>query len=215
MSTPTITPSIVDMCSLAQAKDWLGIDASNTDDDSIIQSLITSFSQFILNKTGIASFNSVQNYTETYDGNGYIRLFLRNRPVTNVSSVTVGSYAIPQSTSVTTPGWFIEHSARSIAFRSTPNDLMPPQSIYPYYFTPGIGNVLISYSAGYSRVPTDLQEAVYKAVAIYYRRKDYIDFDSKALSSGAGVSGTIKYRGWSLPPEIDSVIDFYSRYARP
>lgn len=209
-----ITPSIVDLCSLAEVKDWLGIQPDNTDDDSVIQSLITSFSQFVLNKTGISSFNCVQDFVDTYDGNGSYRIFTDNRPITNVSSVVVGSYNIPQSTSVTTPGYFIERAKKSIAFRSSGQLLMPPQSIYPYLFTPGVGNVVISYSAGYSRVPTDLQEACYKAVAIYYRRKDWIDYDSKSLSAGAGVSGTIRYRSWNLPPEINSVIDFYSRYAR-
>lgn len=214
MSTPVITPTTVDICSLAQVKDWLGIPASNTDDDSMIQGLITSFSQFVINKTGILSFNSVQNYVDVYDGNGNYRIFLNNRPITTVSSVIIGAYTVPQSTSLTSPGWFIEQSKKSIAFRSVGSALMPPQSIYPYSFVSGVGNIQISYSAGYTRCPLDLQEACFKSVAIYYRRKDYIDLASKSLSAGAGVSGTITYRLWDLPPEIKSVIDFYSRYAR-
>ena len=92
---------------------------------------------------------------------------------------------------------------------------MPPLSIFPYLFTPGIGNVQVSYSAGYTRCPYDLQEACFKAVAINYRRKEYIDLASKSLSAGAGVSGTISYRHWALPPEIEAVINHYARYARP
>lgn len=210
-----ITPTIVDLCSLAQAKDWLGLKQDNTDDDSVIQSVITSFSQWVLNITGALSYNSVQNYVDIYDGNGSFRMFLKNRPIVTVSSVIIGAYSVPPSTSTTSSGYFIEQTGRSIAFRSSGQSLTPAFSIFPYLFTPGVGNIQITYSAGYTRVPTDLQEACFKAVAITYKRKDYIDLISKALSSGAGVSGTISYRGWNLPPEIKDVINYYSRYARP
>jgi len=215
MSSPAITPSTVDMCTLGEVKDWLGIAYSNTDDDSMIQFLITSFSQYVINATGVESFNSVQNYVETYDGNGASRMFLDNRPIVNVTSVVIGAYSVPQSTNTTSSGFFIERSKKSIAFRSSGQALMPPLSIYPYQFTPGIGNVTVTYSAGYTRCPYDLQEACFKAVALNYRRKEWIGVHQKSLSAGAGVSGTITYTGWALPPEINAVLDIYSRYARP
>lgn len=203
-----------DLVQMDQVKDWLGIPFTNTDDDGTIQFLISAFSQYVLNKTGVSSFTSVQQYNEIYDGNGATRMFVNNTPIQSLISLTIGAFSPPVSTSTVYPGIYIELSKKSIAFRAQAGSFYPPSAIYPYFFLQGQGNIQIVYTAGFSSVPFDLGEACMAAVAINYKRKDYIDLASRSLSAGGG-SGTTTYRNWGLPPEINEVIEFYSRYARP
>ena len=206
--------NINDLVTLDQTKDYLGLQPSNTDDDITIQFLISGFSQYVLNRTGISSFTQTQTYNETYDGNNNQRIFVLNPPIVTLNSVTIGSYTVPMSTSLITAGVYVEQSGRSIAFRNSPGVLMPPYSIYPYAFTKGQGNILISYIGGYTSVPYDLGEAAMEAVSLAYRRKDWIGLESKSLSAGAGVTGTTRYFMGHLTPGIERVLNFYSRYAR-
>ena len=210
------TTSSADLCTLGQVKSWLGMNPTAVSkDDALLQLLISSFSTWVLHRTGRDSFNTVQTYTETQDGNGGARLFLRNSPITSVTSVNVGNYAIPQSTNVASNGWFIEDSKKSLALRYSRNNYSTqvPTGLYPYQFMRGIGNIIVVYSAGYTAVPFDLQEAVMKAVGVNYHRKDWIDLASKTLSAGQGVSGSTVYHKWILPPEIIMVLDRYTRRA--
>lgn len=212
------TPTIVDLCALDDLKVWLKIDLSNTDDDSTLGRLITSFSQWVLNKTGVQSFNSIQSYDEIYDGNGAVRIFIRNIPIVSVTSIQIGATLIPASTGLTVSGYYIEPSKKSIALRTfgTNPTNFPAGATYtltPYVFYPGNGNIEVKYTAGYSRVPTDLQEMAMKVLAITYRRKDYIDIAQKNLAATPG-SGSTRYRDWDMPPECKEVLNFYTRYAR-
>lgn len=214
--------SPLDLVTVSQVKDWLGIPTTNESSDNTIQFLITGFSQYVVNQTGIQSFNSVQQYDEILDGNGRGRMFVNNPPIQSIVSLNIGGVAVPPSSGPTIPGYYIEQQKRSIAFRSSGWSLAPPQSIFPYLFISGQGNVELVYNGGYITTPFDLAVSAMKAVSIYYQRKDYQDLASKTLSTGNG-TGTIAYRQWTLagmsgmnlPAEIMDVVSFYSRYARP
>lgn len=208
---PQLTTDLVE---IDDVKSWLGIESTNTDDDGILQLLISSFSRYVLNRTGQASFTSVNSYTEIYDGNNSTRLFLRNYPIVSVSSVIVGAVTVPTSGGLISSGWYIDPSGKSIALRwNTAIYQNPSQTIWPGVFSRGQGNIQVTYTAGYSTVPFDLQEATVEAVGIAYARKDWLDLASKTLSSGAGTSGTTVYRAWHLPPGIQYTIQHYTRRA--
>lgn len=215
MSTPP-SPTIpqIDLIALDQVKDWCSIAETNTDEDSILQFFITSFSQYVLNRTGVSSFNSVVQYTDTYDGNGRERLFVRNPPIQTLISAVAGTFNYPFSTGPSVAGIFVEDSQKSIAFRSQVGVLYPPMAIYPYYFPRGIGNIQVTYMGGYNSVPYDLQEICMEEIAILYFRKDWKDLASKAQSAGGGVTGTTTYRSWHLQPRSETILHFYMRYAR-
>lgn len=199
-----------DLVLLDDVKDWLGLSTANTDADNVLQILISGFSQYVLRRTGRTSFSQIENFTEIYDGNGAMRMFLHNSPIVSISSIIVGSYSIPQSTGLLVPGWFIEQSKKSIAIRVS-NGYMPPQSIFPYEFRRGIGNIQVTYSAGYSSVPYDLYEATMEMIGILYSRKDWKDLASKALSISGSGSGTTTYRKEFLTPGVEEIIRSYSR----
>lgn len=206
--------SKIDLVTLGEVKAWLKIKDEHNTDDGVLQFLITAFSDYALWRCGVDSFNSVNQYVEVYDGNGSVRMFLRNTPIVTINSVIAGGNTIPLSTGLTTPGYFIERSRKSIAFRSSGS--RNPASygrIFHYVFPEGIGNIQVDYTAGYEVVPPSLVEATMKAVAINYKRGEWIDLASKSLSTPQGGTGTTRYRDWSLPPEVRDVLSYYSRQA--
>jgi hypothetical protein len=212
--TVVITPQNVnDLVQLDDVKNWLGINLNNTDNDGIIQILISGFTKYVSDRTGIASFTQVNNYNEIYNGNGANRIFLKNYPIQSVISIQVGAYAVPQSTGLLYPGWFIEQDQKSIAIRYAGSGFyMAPYSIFPQNFTRGTGNVQVIYTAGYTSVPYDLYECAMKVVALNYMRRSWIDLATKSLSV-AGSSGHTSFRAWARPPETDEIIRYYQRRA--
>jgi len=215
-STPAVVvpaANSIDLVTLNDAKSWLDLDENNTDDDGLIQIIITGFSRYVLNRTGMDSF-SINTYTDIYDGNGAQELFLRNYPVTSVTSVIVGNYTVPQSTGLTIPGWYIDPHQKSIVLRSSGWGfyMTVPSSIYPQSFMTGRGNIQVIYQAGYTSLPADLYEIVMETIGIFYARKDWKDMASRALSIQGGSGTTVFKKSW-LPDGTEEVLRYYQRRA--
>lgn len=131
-----------DLVSLAEVKTWLGITNTDATRDALLSQLITQISRAIFNNINRNNLLP-QTVTETYDGSGHSRLQLRNWPALSVSSVTVDTATYAVSTSVSTPGFFLE-----------PPDTEPPgnmQLLHLRYcrFTKGWQNVSVTYTIGY------------------------------------------------------------------
>lgn len=204
--------SSIDLVLLSDVKAWLKIPQNNTNDDGLLQLVITGFSRYVLNRTGRDSFG-VATYTEICNGNGAQQLFLRNFPIISVTSIIIGSYTIPQSTGLTVPGWFIDMHKKSIVMRSLGYGFqMIPYSISPQCFYVGRGNIQVIYQAGHTSLPADLYEACMETIAVIYARKDWKDMLSRALSVQGG-SGTTAFRREFLAPGVDEIIYHYQRRA--
>lgn len=202
-----------DLTNLDDVKAWIGITTSSEDD--VISAAITAISLYWLWRTGRDSLNSNVAYNERYDGSGTRRQFLRNVPVTVVSSVTVDGVAIPETPDFISYGWALDRSGRSISLIGgggwQDGDARRALAGRPPRFTQGVQNVQIQYTAGYSTVPPDVEDAVKKHVAVAYKRRQWIDQESQQIS-GIGV---VKYRGWEVPPEVERTIRAYARRALP
>lgn len=202
-------------------------------DNTNVQDCITAASAYWLWATGMAPQNGdfptasplnsiVQNISETYDGNGSSRMFLRIRPIQAVTSLTIDGIAIPASSGVTVPGYVVDGSGKSIAIRSGSGGPVPGQRLTVGFgflrnprsgiwtFSEGIQNVAVVYNAGYTTPPLDIEMAVRQMVAVNYKRRSWIDQRSQAMAQGAG---TVSFRDWEFPPEVRSVLDHYRRRA--
>jgi hypothetical protein len=216
--------SVNDLTTLAKVKSWLLIPQDNTKDDSDIQDVITGWSTYCLGQLGFTSMTKVQQYTELRNGNGNCQMFVRNRPIINVESVTVNGVAVPAAGDWPSMGYYVSDDQKSIMIRGVGVQrgiLAGYGSLGTYStgsatsaggFARGVGNVKLVYNAGFVRVPADLELAARKACAIHYKRKQTIDLASKAQAAG-GTTGTTRYRDWDIPPEVETVIDYYSRVA--
>lgn len=153
----------IDLCTLADVKAWLSIPTGTTTSDDLLQTLITAASAFINSWTERGDMKSAAR-VETRRGNGHDRMMTEFFPVTAVSKVMVDGKEIPAATGYTDSGYVFEDT--SISLRGSK-------------FCKGIQNVRLEYTAGYSPVPYDLQQACVEMVGQRFRSKD---------TAGAGIS---------------------------
>jgi hypothetical protein len=219
----TASPAGTDLTSLVNVKLWLGIANSDTSSDAILSRLIsTESAAFVL---AIGRNILSQAYVETIDGSdprirrgtgytpwgggvfpgggGYASrgwaVDLENWPVISVTSVVVNGETIPagsnpgQSTQV--DGWMLVDSYRIELLGAT------------YSFSGGIQNVAISYNAGYSAVPADIDQAICELVAYRYQERNHVGQRSKTGVAGESIVFTTDV----VPPSVQAVIDSYRR----
>jgi uncharacterized phiE125 gp8 family phage protein len=176
-----------DLTTLANAKAWLGI--ANTNEDTLLTRLVTAASQFI--QTWLNRDLLSQSYSEIRDGHGGPTLVFRDYPVTAVSSVQVDGYSIPLAGSVLEYGyWF---SPTVVTLRG-------------YLFNRGIANVVLSYQAGFSSTPPEIEQACLELVGVKYRERDRIGHASKSLA-GEVVAFIVK----DMPDSVRSVLNNYKK----
>lgn len=212
-----MSTSPIDLTVLSAVKAWLGVGAATTSEDAIIQDCITAFSAYVLRATGrgpaggeipaTSPFVTPVAYTEVYDGSGSERQPIRNWPITSVTSVTVNGIAIVQSSAFNVPGWVIDGDKKFISIRAGSGASYRGGG-YSCGFANGVQNVEISYTAGFSGVPPDLEMMARKVVALNYKRKGWIGQTSQAMAAGAG---TVSYGQWEMDAQDMNVLDFYKR----
>ncbi len=215
----------IDLITIAQLKSYLGnFQNGGTDDDSTLQELITSFSRYFLNRTGMKTddagnspFVQVCTYSnEIYDGNGAVRIWTDNNPIVAVTFVQCDSIIPPASTGLSQTGYFIERSKRSIAFRKGNGGFQVTSNGYwtgSYRFYLGTGNIAISYTAGYDVTPFDIQECALEAIGTVWERSDTLNQGSKQIGAAGGASANILFTQNILPAKVIQVIANYTRMA--
>jgi hypothetical protein len=164
-----------DLTTLVEVKAWLQIGqaAFPDTDDTLLARLITAASQFIqkwLNRN-IAS----ADWYEVRDGTGGQRLTFGNFPVTAVLSLSVDGLAIPPASGDGGFGAGYVFSPTELALRG-------------YVFTRRPQNVEITYTAGYSVIPSDIAQACIDLVCLRYRERTRIGEVSRAISGSETVS---------------------------
>jgi hypothetical protein len=114
---------------------------SGQTNDVLLQRMITAISlemETRMNRDIVST-----SYSKSFDGTGGKVLVMPDYPVTAVSSVTIDGQIVPLG-SVITPGYYF-----------TPSEIV----LNGYRFCAGKQNVVIVYTAGYSTVPADLEQA--------------------------------------------------------
>jgi hypothetical protein len=187
-------PSAIDLTTVADVKEYVKIEGTSGDD--LLQMIITGVSRYWLTRTQRASLNSIVSLTERYDGPGGQDLLLREFPIISIASVTVGGAPIPPSPDYIQSGWVINESQDGLALLGS------------YYFNRGRLNIGVNYQAGFTETPADISDAVIKQVAQNYKRRNTTDQAMVALPSGGG---TTAYRSWEVPPDVERVIQNYSK----
>lgn len=175
---------------------------------NICNEVINGWTGFVYRWTGLCpdTLTAVTTFTDTVSGNGSRRLFLNNFPIVSVTSVVVNGRTIPQSTAYGVAGWFIEDNKTSIAIRDGSGSFSSFCGS-SYSFAPGIGNVSVSYTAGYEETPSDLYEWSLKACTVLVNRRTREDQASQAIPN----SGETSYRSWAFAPEVLAGLQPYRR----
>ena len=176
-----------DLTTLDNVKAYLSPPLTATTDDALLTRLVTAASAFI--QAWLGRTIAQNSYTETRNGVGGTRLFLRNRPVISVASVTVDGVAIAPSSGVGQAGYLFDDS-----------------SVYltGYAFSRGQQNVTVAYTAGYAVTPPEIEQACIALIALRYKERDRIGQVSKNLA-GEVVSFAQK----DMPADVQTLLDQY------
>ncbi len=223
-----MSPSPLDLTTIALVKAWIQTQSANS--DAIIQSFITDFSLWCLRTAGrgpidgsvptVSPFVQICPYVESYDGTGTNRQFLRNWPITTLTSVTF----FGQTQKIITPsdtigsGILIDASGKSISIRGgnfsaqrySPGAFRGAPYCNGAVFPQGVQNLQVSYSAGFNGIPPDLQAMATRVVGLAIKRGAWIGQRSQSLAQGGG---TVSYTSAAMDDRDQSVLDYYRRAA--
>ncbi len=185
----------VDLTSKANVKEYLGI--SGTDDDDFIDNLIDRASEAIESHCR-REFNSEER-TEYHDGRGSSRLVLKHRPVTAVASIYDDlNRDFGSGTLISSSDYLVREDEGIVEFVSSSS------------FKDGRLNVKVTYTGGYSTIPTDLGQACIMLVALlYHRGKQGADGIKQESQAGAY---SVTYVGMLMTPEITALLASYREY---
>ena len=159
----TLDPGV--WVALADLKEHLDIDTTDTSKDSLLINKLNAAWKQIVNYLG--QDLTSQTYTEDYDGDGSITLLLKQFPVISITSI----YDDPLRTWQNSP------------FTTNSNTLLDPTNYWCDLstgvvtifkgligFNKGYGNVHVTYVAGYATVPYDAKDALLQYAALLAQR---------------------------------------------
>lgn len=198
--------------------------AGTSGQDTLIGTLIAAGQKQVENYCNVTTFDEATYTDEVYDGNDSDTLVLKNTPITAVSAVKVRSGladATPETLDTNTyvfEGRLLRRLSDSdlywespVGFRLNAAATVVSAAKWPA----GFQNVLVTYTAGYTSFPADLQLAMYRLVDSLLAR---IGRDSNLQSENLGDYGYTMAqqaveRWWfaALTPEVVALLEPYRR----
>lgn len=179
------------LTTLTFCKDYLDIENLNTSEDARIEFFINQASDAIeryCNRKFVS-----QTFTEIYDGRNYDRLLVNQYPISSITSIYVDPSWVFDSTSL------IAATEYQIANES--------EIRYKSIFPRGIGNIKITYVAGYAAIPSALEGACLQLVDyLYQQRSDRRAGISQKSKNQENVSFII-----DMPPVIKTLLEPFVR----
>lgn len=180
---------MTDLTTVNAVKAYIG--KTDPADDGLIQTLVSAYSQAVRSFTS-RDF-SVQSYDLWRSGRGNVSIALPQWPLVSVQGVTVDGQVIPAQASWGTYG-----------YRFTDREIILDGAAFSW----GNSNVRLQFTAGYTTIPSDIDEAVCELVALRYKmRGDNIAWTSKSLAGE-----TISLNTKDMPAQVAMVL---KQYANP
>jgi hypothetical protein len=175
------------LATLTALKGYLGVSGNNADAE--LQRLLDAASATVEQHVGRQL--SAGARTERRHGNGRDMMLLRDSPIRSVSSLTIDGLAIPDADANGGTGYLFTDSTLWLV---------------GYAFNRGTLNVRVTYDAGYTAIPADVQHAVIEAAAQAFKEKDWIGHQSKSLGGE-----TVSFLRSGIPDSAREALSFYKR----
>ena len=176
----TTEPGARDLTTLQAVKDWLGV--KKPDDDALLQRLITAESQTI--ERAIQRPILLETRTDIIESYGSPTIMLPATPIQHVEKVIIGGVNIP-----------VIHDALTIKRADG----------FPWMRNRAIE---VTYTAGYSEIPFDLEQACIELVALHYRERERIGHQSKSIAGE-----TVSFITRAMPHSVEARIAPYRKVA--
>lgn len=176
-----------DFTTLANAKEYLRI--TGTADDDMITRIITAASQLMIkymNRDILAA-----DYTERFNGTGNNFHVFGNYPVNSVSFVYVDDIPIMPAITDNSAGYTFDDE-----------QLVLNGAV----FYKGRINCKVVYNAGFTEVPSEIEQACLELVSFKYKQIEHIDQGSKVVA-GENVSFIVK----DIAPFIKVILNNYKK----
>lgn len=173
---------------IARVRRVLTLEASQSaDDDALLTELINAVTERFERETGRALASAARTEKQVYRGRGKL-IIPSYYPVTAVATVTVDGTAVAAAASWTGTGWYLAND--QIHLRGT---------------TVEQGSLVeLAYTAGYTSVPQDLEQAACDLIALKFRERPFIGTSSV---NAAGYS--ISILPTVLPRDVQAVLESY------
>jgi hypothetical protein len=178
---------MADLCTVALARQHA--DKATGGSDETWQAIVSGVSAWVC--TAISRDLASQQYVVALNGAGGMVQTLPQYPVTSVASVVVDGQAIPQSADALQPGW-VQAGVRSLALRGG------------YRFARGYANVVVTYTAGYAEIPSDVQLVAARLAALTYVERSRVGMTSQQVQNEQ-----IQYAYGQLPARDRQTLEQY------
>ena len=168
---------MADLTTLANVKAWMAITGSA--DDALLSRLITAASAYI--ESWLNRRFAIATYSELRDGSGADSICVKNYPIISVQNVTINGVPIVAASDPQGIGYLVNEPGTAIYLRG-------------YAFLRDRLNVSLTYTAGFSAIPPDIEQACIDLISLRYKERDRIGQVSKSL---AGETVTFSQRDLS------------------
>jgi len=142
------------LCTRDRVKSYLGLTGDTYDD--LIDALIPAASEALERACGRRFAET--GYTEYHDGNGADRVVLNHRPVISLTAIWDDADRDFEAADLVDSDDYVLDAAAGIVILTSGR------------FARGARNVKVTYSAGYTTVPTDAAQACCMLVAAWFHR---------------------------------------------
>lgn len=170
------------LATLADVKSYLGLTVNT--DDGLLGRLVSAASSWI--KSFLNRDILTDSYTEVLDGTGTYKIMVDQYPITAVSLLVVDGHAV---------------SGSDFVFRQSVISLTNGAK-----FPRGIGNVVVSYTAGYESVPADINQSCVELAAWRYKEKDRIGHSSKTIQGEV-----VAFQTTDVPADVKTNLQNWKR----
>lgn len=162
-----------DLCTLNNVLAYISIkDISSDKINDLIERLITAKTTAITRYIGYEQILA-KDYTEYYNGDGDIRLYLNNTQINTVTEINIDTdWDFGSDTTVGSDDYRISSDKTYILLKDT-------------IFTIGQENVKVTYNAGFATIPTDLAEVCIEEVVRAYNEKLNIGIVTRTDTKGS------------------------------
>lgn len=178
------------LTTLAAFKTFMGVTDTVAARDALWTDLITECSAQIEN--ALQREVLAADHSQIIDGTSQRELLVKQTPINSVALLKVDGRTIPAASS----------TVNGYRFEGGRIWMIP----YGSYFPRGIGNIEVTYNAGYTEVPPDLELLVQTAVANVYKGREWIGFSSKSLAGE-----TVSFRDELDKPQSKAIMNNYKR----
>lgn len=143
----------------------LNYPSGTTVDDAELQGFIDAATVEIEKLAGKVESAS---FTEVYDG-GDVSIYLRQRPVLSVQSITEVIGSLTYTLSLQPPGQSVDAWGYSLDNPMSGKVVRRSAAGQPWRFTPGIGNITVIYTAGRADVPANIRLATLELIEHWWQ----------------------------------------------